>query len=124
MVFQDGAKLFNLFVETKNYKDLAKNTKFVNQFKAYLRGINNFEELVYFFNKRDDIQSAGDVKKVFQSIFRGNKNADGTFKHEFFDVLNANNKALLTSLGIQNKGQFIKMINNIDSVIYEFIKVL
>ena len=87
MIFEDGDLLFSLFVETKNYKGLAKSTAFVNQFKAYLRGISSFDELAYFFNKRDAIQSVDDVKGVFQSIFKGTKNADGSYNYEIFDDL-------------------------------------
>ena len=128
MIFEDGDLLFSLFVETKNYKGLAKSTAFVNQFKAYLRGISSFDELAYFFNKRDAIQSADDVKGVFQSIFKGTKNADGSYNYEIFDDLFNNialrNKLINIDSPKSPKVQFSELVNDLESKLYQFINVI
>lgn len=93
---------------------------FNKQFRQYLQGVSNIEELRYIFNK-SKIQDLLVVKGEFKKMFLNNT-------EEIFDVI-WNNQSLRTSLfprindPIKGLDAFNKSVNNMDSNLYKFIKI-
>ncbi|MDJ1498964.1 hypothetical protein QNI19_38920 [Cytophagaceae bacterium DM2B3-1] len=126
-----------LLVETKNYGSLRfekelegggtelieklQRDSFKNQFYAYLKRIDNLDELGYFFNARKGIKLE-EVKLEFQKIFKI-ENSNGN--NYIYDMLQKNNSSLLQSLGITNPNQgyqiFKTYIDDLNSDLYKFI---
>jgi len=109
-------------LELKSYskttvEKISTNTKFINQFKAYLADAQNFNSYEYIFNskKATDFDLTF-VKENFQSLFSKNN-------YEIFDQVGGAQNSLMQSLGIANKSDFIDAVSDLGDDIYKFIKV-
>ncbi|MDJ1472535.1 hypothetical protein [Xanthocytophaga flava] len=70
-------KFDNLFVETKNYSTVASLTSsssFISQFEQYLKNVNSFDQIRYYFKQRNEITQTK-VKEKFKEIYKKNNYA-------------------------------------------------
>ena len=79
-IFDEIKKTY--FIETKNYREVYGIFSNMGQFKAYIKKISSFDEIIYVIQKRDKVQNVEDVivqmKKALakdaKAAFEANKN--------------------------------------------------
>ena len=98
---------------TETWGKIANDKGFIKQFESYLQGVNKIEDLAYMINSNK--ANINEVKQAFKEVFKRNSN----------EILKFMNPKLKESLGIINpndKVRLEKLINDTNSVLYNFIK--
>ncbi|HMQ50246.1 MAG TPA: hypothetical protein PKA00_22690 [Saprospiraceae bacterium] len=106
-------------LELKSYKtetidNMAYSSKFKNQFKSYLAAADNMDGFEYIFNikKTTDLTN---IKQNFQSLFTN----EATGMYDTFGQLK-----FQQLFGVDNVDDFLDdVVSNLDSPIYNFIKI-
>ena len=107
-----------LFEEFKSYNTetwskIANDKGFIKQFESYLQEVDEIKDLAYVINSNK--ANINEVKQAFKEVFKRNSN----------EILKFMNPKLKESLGIINpndKVRLEKLINDTNSVLYNFIK--
>lgn len=107
-------------LELKSYSEstignIANSSQFKNQFKAYLADASNISSFDYIFNAQKTTNQTL-VKQNFKTLFSNNN-------YEIFDQIGDVNNALMQSLNITSKSDFIDAVNDLSDDLYSFIKI-
>ena len=107
-------------LELKSYSEstienIAFSSKFNNQFKAYLTGADNIDGFEYIFNSKKTTNLTL-IKQNFKTLFSYNN-------YGIFDQIGDVDNALMQSLGITNKNDFIDAVNDLNDDLYSFLKI-
>lgn len=107
-------------LELKSYSsgtlnNIATNTSFRNQLRAYLFDANSINDLEYIFNgvKVNDLNL---IKGKFQELFTQNNYA-------IYDQIGGSQNSFLQSLQINNLTDFIDAVESLSDNLYNFVKI-
>jgi hypothetical protein len=123
LTFTNGGK--TVFGEFKSYGEtslssfLSANSSTLQQFRTYLGTISSLDELRYFFDI-EKIADIGTIKNRFKTVFENN--AEDWFKSVDEGGLGELKIKQLFGNDIDSIDDFVDIVGNINSPIYNFIK--